>query len=405
MFAAPAWLWALLAVAVPLALHLWSRRPNTVVQVSSVRHLLDLPTARRWSRKLTEPLLLLLRLTVVALLALALARPRLAGFTSGHGGPLVLLDPRLLSDSQALASDPLLDSLRKAGDKVRLLTAGLPATPIAKPALWYKEEPAAIWDLVAQADRGLAPDNGLIVIGRPSPDRLGGVRPQLGAPVRWHIPASSSSAGWWIGDARRIGDEVRLWLYHGDAGRLGSRSVTTPARPGIVSPADLPAFEIDSGSTRIRLLGGRQGTAFSIQRSGDWTEIRPASVRRITIDSGLPEVQATRLQLAAMAAAAEIGDSLVFAATETDLRLPDGLSDSVILSPALADSVLARWPSLPGPSLDSRAVGLGQLELATAQTVGRSRTGDATRWLLVVTGLVLLLERWLAGRGGIRRTR
>ncbi len=400
MFAAPAWLWALLALAVPLALHLWSRRPNTVIRVSSLRHLLDLPTARRWSRKLTEPLLLLLRLAVVALLALALARPRLAGFSASHRGPVVLLDPKLLTDSQTLATDPLLDSLRRAGEKVRLLAAGFPASPIAKPA-WYKEEPTALWDLIAQADRRLAPDDGLLVIARPSPDRLGGVRPRLSTTLQWHIPMSPSSGGWWIGDARRLGDEIRMWLYHGDARHIASHAVTTPARPGIVRPADSPAFEIDSGVSRLRMLAdSRQPTAVSRQSSSGWIEIQPTSVRRITIDSALPETQAARLRLAATAVAAEVGDSLLFTPAKADLQLPAGFSDSVILSPALADSVLARWPIRLGMSRDPRAVGLAQLEPVHARTPGRSRPGDAMRWLLVLAGIVLLAERWLATRRG-----
>jgi hypothetical protein len=270
MFAAPLWLWALLAVGIPLALHLWSRRPHTVIRVSSVRHLQGLPTARRWSRKLTEPLLLLLRLAVVTLLALALARPRLAGLPEGKGSPVVLLDPRLLKDSVALGNDPLLDSLRQAGARVRLLSTGLPATPIAKPAFWYPEGRATMWDLIAQADRTLSPDKGLLVIARPSPEALGGVRPRVGVPVRWHVPASSRPTGWWIGEARRTEEGIRVWLFHGDEGHVCSRQVTLPAEPRAVSHepwgVDIPRLEVDSTLTRVRLLSAdsRQPIADSL---------------------------------------------------------------------------------------------------------------------------------------------
>jgi hypothetical protein len=374
-----------------------------VIRVSSVRHLQGLPTARRWSRKLTEPLLLLLRLAVVTLLALALARPRLAGLPEGKGSPVVLLDPKLLTDSVALATDPLLDSLRRAGAKVRLLTAGLPATPIAKPAFWYPEERSTIWDLIAQADRALSPDKGLLVIARPSPEALGGVRPRVTVPVRWHVPASPRPRGWWIGEARRTEEGITVWLFHGDGAHVCSRRVTVAGKPSAVSrqpSGDVPPLEVDSTLPRVRLLpaDSRWPIADSL-----WTPISPTPLRRVSIDTALPSEHSYRLRFASTAVAEELGDSLTFGAYEADLRLPGNLPESVILSGALADSVLVRWPARPGLSGDSRTVSWGQLEPSRAGARGAPAARDAMRWLLILAGLVFLLERWLATRSRVRR--
>lgn len=417
MFSAPAWLWALLAAGLPLALHLWSRRPNTVIRVSSVRHLQGLPTARRWSRKLTQPLLLVLRVAVIILLALALAKPRTMAPVAGRGGPVVLLDPRLLTDSVALRTDPLLDSLRRHGEKVRLLATGLAATPLAKPAFWYTDDRSAIWDLVAQADRALAPDNGLLVISRASPERLGGVRPRVTAPVRWHVPAGASPR-WWIGDARHSGDSLRVRLFRGDERGVRALSVASAVADRRAAAAGpLPgewgrlALEIDSAAARVRLVtAGRPAAAIPGIDSG-WKEVVPAAVRQVAIDSTVPRAQAVRLRLAALAVARELGDSLVFVGPRaqpsegkgTRVSLPGGLAESTVLSPALADSVLARWPERPGLGDDSRAVGPGQLEPVLASGPSLPRQSDARRWLLVLAGLLLVLERWVATRGILGR--
>ncbi|WP_339793417.1 BatA domain-containing protein [uncultured Imperialibacter sp.] len=69
----PMWLWGLLGLAVPLAIHLLSRKEGKVIKVGSLRHLSDSTTRQFKSVKLNELLLLALRslllLTVVALLA------------------------------------------------------------------------------------------------------------------------------------------------------------------------------------------------------------------------------------------------------------------------------------------------------------------------------------------------
>ncbi|CAD5252555.1 MULTISPECIES: BatA domain-containing protein [unclassified Imperialibacter] len=69
----PLWLWGLLGLAVPLAIHLLSRKEGKVIKVGSLRHLTDSTTRQFKSVKLNELLLLALRslllITVVALLA------------------------------------------------------------------------------------------------------------------------------------------------------------------------------------------------------------------------------------------------------------------------------------------------------------------------------------------------
>ena len=74
-FLYPLFLVGALAVAIPIALHLFRRRTGRVVEFPAVRLLHKAPVQRQRRRRLRELILLALRVTALALLALAFARP------------------------------------------------------------------------------------------------------------------------------------------------------------------------------------------------------------------------------------------------------------------------------------------------------------------------------------------
>ena len=76
-FLSPLFLAGLLAVAVPIALHLLRRRIDPVVPFSAVRLLRQAPVEHKRRRRLEDLLLLALRVAAILLLALAFARPYL----------------------------------------------------------------------------------------------------------------------------------------------------------------------------------------------------------------------------------------------------------------------------------------------------------------------------------------
>ncbi|HEY6222774.1 MAG TPA: BatA domain-containing protein, partial [Gemmatimonadales bacterium] len=67
----PLWLAALAALAVPIALHLWSRRSGRAVRVGSIRLLGGAPPAMARRPRLHDPWLLALRCALLAALVLA----------------------------------------------------------------------------------------------------------------------------------------------------------------------------------------------------------------------------------------------------------------------------------------------------------------------------------------------
>ena len=94
-FLNPIFLFGILAAAVPLFIHLWSRRQAKTVDFSSLMFLL---VAHRQSVRriqLKHLLILLLRMAIIILIAVALARP-------------LLKSPFLLADARAQASNVII---------------------------------------------------------------------------------------------------------------------------------------------------------------------------------------------------------------------------------------------------------------------------------------------------------
>ena len=125
---------ALAAITIPLLIHFLSRRRIKIVDFSSLRFLMTMQKSKlRWL-KILELLLLIIRMMIIALIALAFARPAFTGkHASSHAPASIVL---LIDDSPSLeclsAGGTLLDDLKrgasslidilKTGDEVTLIT-------------------------------------------------------------------------------------------------------------------------------------------------------------------------------------------------------------------------------------------------------------------------------------------
>jgi len=124
---------ALAAVIIPLLIHFLSRKRIKIIDFSSLKFLFQMQKSKlRWLRIL-EILLLILRMTILALIALAFARPAFTGKTTSSHAPasvVVLIDnsPSMetLSSSGIVFNDvknitaELIDML-KPGDEITLI--------------------------------------------------------------------------------------------------------------------------------------------------------------------------------------------------------------------------------------------------------------------------------------------
>ncbi|MBK6267419.1 BatA domain-containing protein [Marivirga sp. S37H4] len=70
----PIWLWGLMALLIPLLIHLWSKQKTRVLPFGSIRFLKESSNNRSRSIQLTSVLLMLLRMLIITLLVLLLAK-------------------------------------------------------------------------------------------------------------------------------------------------------------------------------------------------------------------------------------------------------------------------------------------------------------------------------------------
>jgi hypothetical protein len=120
MFAFPLYLVALAGLAIPIAIHLLSRKEGKIIKIGSVRHVLETSTRQFRGVRLNEILLLILRCAMVVVFCLLLSGLQC---TNSKKEKWVLLE-KGLEKLQIL--NAVLDSLDKQGYTIHWLADGFP---------------------------------------------------------------------------------------------------------------------------------------------------------------------------------------------------------------------------------------------------------------------------------------
>ncbi|HEX8426462.1 BatA domain-containing protein [Hymenobacter sp.] len=236
---------ALLGLVVPIAIHLWNRRPGQTVQVGSVRWLAAAANRRLRNLRLEQVGLLLLRVALLALLALAVAQPLWQRslpqpLVRGH----VLLSPDLLRPDVLPALRPGIDSLRRRGFALQLFAPGFRAVsaqawtnpdslaklslapgatalaagaPVVSPTALVPDD---YWARAQQAADSF-PDQPLRIVSGAARQHFSGPRPVLPARLTWQTVPLPDSAVWLAGAAVPKAGTLRLQV-----GRSGEDATT-----------------------------------------------------------------------------------------------------------------------------------------------------------------------------------
>lgn len=132
-FAHPAMLWALSGLAIPVAIHLLSRKEGRVIRIGSLRHLTDTDSSQFKSIRLNEVWLLLIRCLLIAAVVMMLAGLQVPAASSGNR--IAWLEAGM---NTATPASSWIDSLQADGYEIRYLpsptdyrklTATLASTP------------------------------------------------------------------------------------------------------------------------------------------------------------------------------------------------------------------------------------------------------------------------------------
>ncbi|MFD2825531.1 BatA domain-containing protein [Leeuwenhoekiella polynyae] len=209
-FANPLYLWALLGLAVPVAIHLWSKSEGKTIQVGSISMFQESETTQSNSLHLNEWILLLLRMLAVALLVFILAEPFAKAQTKKED-LVYLVEPGLL---ELQSFKLVLDSLAEK-QEVKLLQ---------KDFSTYKPEDTLVdnstinyWQLVQelqelQADR-------IVVYSQSLAKGLKGKRPEIPEHINW-ITIDSTAAVDEVLQLRQLQDSVEVLNLHSTRDKL-----------------------------------------------------------------------------------------------------------------------------------------------------------------------------------------
>ncbi len=210
IFLNPAYLWALLGLAVPVAIHLWSRKEGRTIKIGSTKLLRESDPKQSSSLHLNELWLLFLRMLALSVLVLILTEPQLK--QKFDPVPVTyLVEPSLLSYEQVTS---ILDTVNPDAS-IRLLKPGFPEYDND-----YLSEDFAIpnyWQLAKEMEE-LETDS-IVVFTNAYAAGFKGKRPELNRNINWIVLDPGDPIKEPI-IVQRMGDEVRLISIVSDNQRL-----------------------------------------------------------------------------------------------------------------------------------------------------------------------------------------
>ena len=245
-FLTPSYLWALLGLAVPIAIHFWSRKKVKVIKVGSTRFFETLDPKQTNSIHLNELWLLVLRMLVIGLIALLLAQPRLK--KNIQDSPITyLVEPSLLGDSQMLA---MLDT--RPDNSIRLLQPQFPKWD--GDALDTNDfEVPKYWQL-AQEAADMNTDS-IVVFTSAFQRGLKGMRPETKANLQWVVFDGGKTKEGSI-EAILNADEIELLKVTGSAAAITFEKQVLPVSSNgiqISQAQDSIIIPDENGETKVVL--------------------------------------------------------------------------------------------------------------------------------------------------------
>jgi len=211
VFLNPTYLWALLGLAFPIAIHLWGRKEGRTIKMGSIQFFKESDPKKTSSISINEWWLLLLRMLIIGVIACILAEPALEK-NKGDKSLTYLIDPSIAIDQDF---KNLVDSLVLNHD-LKLLQKGFPDLDRENLKITDYTTPE-YWQLAKQMEN--LPADSIVVITRASVSGIKGKRPQINKSVNW-ILLNAEKPKTTLVEARKTGKGVQLISLLGDDKRI-----------------------------------------------------------------------------------------------------------------------------------------------------------------------------------------
>ncbi|WP_339656459.1 BatA domain-containing protein [uncultured Maribacter sp.] len=178
-FAHPLYLWALLGLLLPIAIHLWSKKEAKTIKIGSVQLLSESKSKQSSSIQLNEFWLLLIRMLIISVLTLILAKPK---WNKRIDNSLLtyLVEPELSQNKNFMAR---LDNLRD-GQEIRLFQKGFPIWENYSDHIENKAIPD-YWSLASETD--ILKTDSIVVFTKGYAKGVKGSRPETNHPIKWVV--------------------------------------------------------------------------------------------------------------------------------------------------------------------------------------------------------------------------
>jgi len=216
-FLQPVWLYTMLGVAVPIAIHLWNVQQGKILKVGSVA-LLTKDAVTTTSRiKLHELLLLLLRCLFIILLSLLLAQPQWHGNNNRQQG-WVLVDKNNAQQTYTHYKQQI-DSLLQAGFKLHYFNAGFETADVQQLSNTINDSAVTnYWSTLQQLQHTAGAQIPLYIFTNAYIKNIAGNRPAATPNIHWASYAPGDTASYIAGNYSLLGDSIMVVTAHTAAG-------------------------------------------------------------------------------------------------------------------------------------------------------------------------------------------
>jgi hypothetical protein len=204
IFIHPIWFFALTAISIPVAIHLWNIRKGKTLKIGSIALITAASQKRSFSPRLNDILLLSLRCLLLILLTFILAAPLWNQTINSSKIKGWLSIPKESVKEAYQKFKPKIDSLTKAGFEFHYLNKDFAKTDFNKvlaDTINYHNSDASYWSLIQQLNGQIAPSLPVYVFTSNGVTHFTGEKPQVSLNLHWQTYKPADSVSRWIAKA------------------------------------------------------------------------------------------------------------------------------------------------------------------------------------------------------------